>query len=64
MISRLEELGYIEKTDTLLTFTAVIKGTPEEQALVTSQMTELLFRTFANRTNMKTDLDVHRPRKE
>lgn len=62
MISRLEELGFNAKTDTLVTFTAVVKGTPEEQALATSQMTELLFRTFANRTNMTTDLDVQRPK--
>lgn len=62
MISRLEEMGFNSKTDTLVNFTAVIKGTPEEQAIATSRLTELLYRTFANRVNLTTDLDVQRPK--
>lgn len=63
MISQLEELGFNPKTDTVVDFTVVIKGSPEEQALISSQMTELLFRTYANRKNITTHLNVTRPTK-
>ena len=60
MISEFEEMGFDEKTDTLIQVTIVVKGGRE---LTTSNIMQGLFNMTAGREDVKPRLNVTRPRK-
>lgn len=59
MISELEEMGFDEKSDTLIQVTIVVKGGRE---LTTSNIMQSLFNMTAGREDVKPRLTVTRPR--